>query len=82
MEQTRYEQFLDSARALERKEGASATDEDRCSPRCPGWGVFFVEREPGFEIERCDECARFVDDDEAIDHVLRELKLTKTEAGL
>ena len=37
-----------------------------CSPGCPGWGVF---NENG-EIQRCDECNRFADDDEAIQHVI------------
>lgn len=36
-----------------------------CDPGCPGWGVF---NENG-EIQRCDECNRFADDDEAIQHV-------------
>jgi hypothetical protein len=35
-----------------------------CSPGCPGWDVF-----NGSEIQRCDECRRFADDDEAIAHV-------------
>ena len=36
-----------------------------CAPGCPGWGVF-----NGIEIQKCDACARFATDDEAIAHVL------------
>ena len=50
--------------------------ESQCSPGCPGWAVF-----NGNEIQRCDACARFEDDDEAITHVigieLREVERTK-----
>ena len=42
------------------------TPETACSPGCPGWAVF-----NGNEIQRCDACARFKDDDAAIEHVLR-----------
>ncbi len=39
---------------------------EQCSPGCPGWVVF-----NGNEIQRCDECARFADDGEAIAYVER-----------
>lgn len=35
-----------------------------CCPGCPGWAVFNDN-----EIQRCDECGRFADDDEAVIHV-------------
>jgi hypothetical protein len=37
---------------------------DPCSPGCPGWGWFNDE-----EIQRCDDCAIFDDDDDAREHV-------------
>ena len=42
------------------------TPETACSPGCPGWAVF-----NGNEIQRCDVCARFKDDDAAIEHVIQ-----------
>lgn len=33
--------------------------EARCSPRCRGWAIFHVDREPGIEIEACDECNQY-----------------------
>lgn len=39
---------------------ASAT---RCGAGCPGWAVF-----NGNDLQRCDECKRFSDDDEACAH--------------
>lgn len=27
-----------------------------CDPKCKGWNVFHVNREHGFEIQKCDEC--------------------------
>jgi hypothetical protein len=36
-----------------------------CDDWCPGWGVFHVNRWPGIEIERCDECNLYWSDDEA-----------------
>lgn len=30
--------------------------EEMCRDRCPGWEIFEVNREPGVEIEACDEC--------------------------
>lgn len=38
--------------------------DSQCSPGCPGWAVF-----NGNEVQRCDACGRFADDDEAIEHV-------------
>ena len=37
---------------------------ERCHPECLGWAVF-----NDAEIQRCDECARFASDEEAIAHV-------------
>lgn len=45
-----------------------------CSPGCRGWGVFLTfGRDDGDreEIERCDKCAIFEDDNAAEAHVLR-----------
>lgn len=36
-----------------------------CSPRCPGWFLGDYDDERGTSIQRCDDCARFKDDDEA-----------------
>lgn len=35
-----------------------------CCPSCPGWGWF-----NGDEVQRCDECGRFADDEEALTHL-------------
>jgi hypothetical protein len=45
---------------------------ERCIPcdrQCPGWGV--ENPDGGPNIQRCDSCARFVDDDAAREHVRR-----------
>lgn len=34
-----------------------------CSPGCPGWCL--MESGRGTELQRCDDCARFKDDNEA-----------------
>lgn len=39
----------------------------RCSPECEGWDWF--DTPFGREIERCDDCDRFADDDEALAYV-------------
>jgi len=39
----------------------------KCSPDCPGWGVFNDTN----EIQRCESCARFDSDEEAVSHVLK-----------
>jgi len=48
-------------------------EDHRCDPDCDGWGVFDCDggEDPRIEIERCDDCARFKDDDEARAHVAR-----------
>jgi hypothetical protein len=39
-----------------------------CGPGCRGWAIFARDGEmPGFDIEHCDECGLFADDDEALD---------------
>jgi len=69
----RYEAFLDAAENFHRLD-ESGTHERACGDAdCPGWAVFTVDREPGAEIEKCDCCGRFNDDDEALEHVLRSL---------
>jgi len=40
----------------------------KCSPECDGWGLF--DTGSGTEIERCDECARFDDDESAAAHAV------------
>lgn len=46
------------------------TSDDRppCNPDCEGYAVFNSDH-----IERCDECNRFADDDEAALHFLHSL---------
>lgn len=39
-----------------------------CDPMCHGWEVFFSP-EYGYEIQRCDDCARFKSDEGAEVHV-------------
>jgi len=41
---------------------------DACDPMCPGW-VWSQSDEYGWQLERCDECSRFADDDHAGEHV-------------
>lgn len=36
--------------------GVLAARTERCTPDCPGWAIFEVDRDPGVEIEACDEC--------------------------
>lgn len=45
-----------------------------CSPGCQGYDAFVVDRDPGMELERCDDCARFVDDDTAAVQFVRDLE--------
>lgn len=37
-----------------------------CSPDCPGWDLF----DEGNNVQRCDECKRFVSDVEALHYAL------------
>lgn len=46
-------------------------DWDGCSEGCEGVGVFWVDRAPGWEVQRCDSCERFADDDEAAVYLVR-----------
>lgn len=80
----RYGRFLDAAEKLYEAERAATQNADgtACCVDCPGWAIFDVNREPGREVERCDECDRFCDDDEATDHVLRKLGLSRENAGI
>jgi hypothetical protein len=39
-----------------------------CSPGCRGWDLFDTEH--GQEVERCDDCRTFDDDEDAREHVL------------
>lgn len=38
-----------------------------CDSDCPGW-IYSHSDQYGWNLERCDECARFQDDSEAIRH--------------
>lgn len=49
-----------------------------CDPGCPGW---FENNETG-KIERCDDCQRFGDDDEAENYVVRRLTALRKAFGL
>lgn len=49
-------------------------DWEPCSTGCQGYDVFTVDRDPGKELERCDDCARFVDDDAAAVQFVRDLE--------
>ena len=40
---------------------------DACDPACPGWAVFLSDSR-GFEVQRCDSCARFRYDEDARKH--------------
>ncbi len=44
-------------RAIVRAVLASLSPHERCHEACPGWIVSHVDREPGIEIEVCDDCA-------------------------
>jgi hypothetical protein len=39
---------------------------DACDPGCPGWAIF---NEDPLDVSRCDDCARFENDGEAIRHI-------------
>jgi hypothetical protein len=55
-----------------------------CDPSCPGWAVFEVEApsgwgmEPRLEIQRCDTCDRYPDDEGARQSALRYLRDIET----
>jgi hypothetical protein len=43
-----------------------------CSPGCRGWVICDRDGEmPGFDIERCDDCGIFANDDEALDAAVK-----------
>ena len=49
--------------------GYASLDEGHdCDPGCRGWDLFDSNR--GWQVQRCDSCARFEDDIAAIDYVL------------
>ena len=56
-------EFIASFAVLPREDG-----KETCDPNCLGWAVF--ERQgsemPGFDIERCDDCGMYADDDDAL----------------
>ena len=60
---TAARKFIASFAVLLREDG-----KEPCDPYCLGWAVF--ERQgsemPGFDIERCDDCGLYADDDEAM----------------
>lgn len=49
----------------------AAKDWTPCDPNCDGWAVFECDgsEDPRTEIQRCDACDRFEDDDAAAAHV-------------
>lgn len=51
---------------LSTSQSCSMTGRDDCTTegKCPGWGWF-----DGADLLRCDECAAFADDGEALSHV-------------
>lgn len=58
----------DARKRIESRKAAACTQRaDACAPTCPGW-LWSVSAEHGFSLERCDECGRFADDDEAARH--------------
>ena len=36
-----------------------------CASGCPGWLLGIVDYDPGYVIQRCDDCGLFTDEDEA-----------------
>ena len=44
-----------------------------CDPHCPGWAVFNTGSEKR-SVQRCDDCAVFIDDDAAMTYALTRLK--------
>lgn len=47
---------------------------ERCCEECQGYGLFTVDRPPFLELQRCDSCDRFKDDDEAAVQFTRDLE--------
>lgn len=41
---------------------ASRPAAEKCHPTCQGWEVFGIDREPGYELEVCDECLSYFKD--------------------
>jgi len=56
-------------RAFERRFAVAARGEHQCSETCRGWDLFDREGSelPGHDIEACDACSLFSDDDAALD---------------
>jgi len=73
-----YQDFIVAAGELQACDTWTAGEP--CSPGCPGWLVSGVDRDPGEEIEKCDECGRFTDDDEAVAHMVTLLPGFNSEA--
>jgi hypothetical protein len=55
-------------RAFMQRFPVPARAERQCSPTCRGWDLFDREGStlPGCDIEACDDCGLFADDDEAL----------------
>jgi hypothetical protein len=62
-----YNRLLTAVRALENQD---TPHEGGCG--CPGWGLF--DTGSWMEVERCDECERFEDDESAARYVIQELR--------
>lgn len=45
-----------------------------CADGCQGYGPFTVDRPPFLELQRCDCCERFPDDDAAAAQFVRDLE--------
>jgi hypothetical protein len=54
--------------AFVRRFPVPARAEHQCSPSCHGWSLVLRDGGalPGYEIQRCDDCARFENDDDAL----------------
>jgi hypothetical protein len=55
-----------ASRAFEARRKLGAL-EVRCEANCPGWVVIAVDREPVFEVERCDACWKDVAEADRLD---------------
>lgn len=51
-----------------------------CDPACPGWVLSIVDRDPGYVVEKCDDCGLFSDDDEARAAYLLDLEFEVPQA--
>lgn len=59
--------------ALERLANQRTIFEHACDPHCPGWLVAIVNKPWERQIERCLDCKRYPNDEDAAFHVIEEL---------